>query len=38
MENTGLKLHQRLLIAAMVTLAAARRVKIALRMKIFWQI
>ena len=31
MENTGLKLYQKLLMAAMVTLAVAGRVKIALR-------
>ena len=38
MENIGLKLHQRLLMATMVTLAAVRRVKLALRLDTFMEI
>ena len=38
MENIGLKPHQRLLMVTMVTLAAGRRVKMALRLDTFMEI
>ena len=38
MENIGLKLHQRLLMTTMVTLAAGRRAKLALRLDTFTEI